>query len=91
MREAGWHLDRRVSVGHIVTTLVVSVSAVVWMMRLESGVLLNRQAIVAQRERIGWIERAVKEDQADIKQTLHRIWDTLQRVEDKVDSKADRR
>jgi len=91
MSDGGWHLDRRVSVGHIVTTLAVSAAAMVWMMRLESGVLLNDRAILAQRERLDWVERAIKEDQAEIKQTLRRIWDTLRRVEEKVGSKAERR
>ena len=36
-----WHLDRRVSVGHIVTTLVVVVSFVIWMLTLESRVSTN--------------------------------------------------
>jgi predicted secreted protein len=85
-----WHLDRRVSVGHIVTTLVVAVSAAIWMLRLESNVLLNEQAILSQAERIDWVERAVKEDQKDIKTTLRRIWDTLRRVEDKIACKADK-
>jgi hypothetical protein len=85
-----WHLDRRVSVGHIVTTVVVATSAIVWMLRLESRVLLNEQAIVAQADRIGWVERAVKEDQAEIRTSLDRIWGGLQRVEDKLDRKADK-
>ncbi|MPY69207.1 MAG: hypothetical protein GEU92_03875 [Alphaproteobacteria bacterium] len=85
-----WHLDRRVSVGHIVTTVVVATSAIVWMLRLESRVLLNEQAIVAQADRIGWVERAVKEDQAEIRLSLNRIWNGLQRVEDKLDRKADK-
>ncbi len=85
-----WHLDRRVSVGHIVTTVVVATSAIVWMLRLESRVLLNEQAIVAQADRIVWVERAVKEDQAEIRASLDRIWNGLQRVEDKLDRKADR-
>lgn len=85
-----WHLDRRVSVGHIVTTVVVATSAIVWMLRLESRVLLNEQAIVAQADRIGWVERAVKEDQAEIRASLDRIWNGLQRVEDKLDRKADK-
>ncbi|MQA67469.1 MAG: hypothetical protein GEU76_16460 [Alphaproteobacteria bacterium] len=90
MTDNRWHLDRRVSVGHIVTTVVVATSAIVWMLRLESRVLLNEQAIVAQADRIGWVERAVKEDQAEIRAALDRIWNGLQRVEDKLDRKADK-
>jgi hypothetical protein len=90
MTDERWHLDRRVSVGHIVTTILVAVSAAVWMMRLESHVLLNEQAILAQSARIDWIEQAVKEDQVEIKSTLRRIWDTLRRVEEKVARKVDK-
>jgi hypothetical protein len=83
MTDERWHLDRRVSVGHIVTTILVAVSAAVWMMRLESHIL-------AQSARIDWIEQAVKEDQVEIKSTLRRIWDTLRRVEEKVARKVDK-
>lgn len=86
----GWQIDRRVSAGHIVTTLVVALSAVAWMMRLEGAVLLNAQAADAQRERIDWVERAVKDDQAEIKQTLLRIQDAIRRVEDRMEARLER-
>lgn len=86
----GWRIDRRVSAGHIVTTLVVALSAIAWMMRLEGAVLLNAQAVDAQRERIDWVERAVKDDQAEIKQALLRIQDAIRRVEDRMEARLER-
>jgi hypothetical protein len=31
----GWHLDKKLSVGHIVTTLVVAISVVIYAIRTE--------------------------------------------------------
>lgn len=30
-----WHIDKRVSVGHLITTITVVVAAIVWALRLE--------------------------------------------------------
>ena len=37
----GWHLDKRVSVGHIVSTVAVTAAVVFWMFRLEGRVAVN--------------------------------------------------
>ena len=89
-KEPGWHIDKRVSIGHIVTTLVVAVSLVVWLGRIEKNVELNAQAIVSQRERTDWVERSVREDQAEIKSTLREIYKELRALTNGLNNKADR-
>ena len=79
----GWHLDKRVSVGHIVTTITVAIGLAVFLLRLESRVDINSQAITYNTERINDAEQRMKDDMTDIKGSLVRI-------EAKLDSKADK-
>ena len=41
----GWHLDKRVSVGHLVTTAVVVATFVVWLMQLDGRITVLDRAI----------------------------------------------
>lgn len=51
-----WHLDRRVSIGHLLTTAVVGVSAVLWLSDVEKRVSLNAQMIELAAQRIERVE-----------------------------------
>lgn len=79
----GWHVDKRVSVGHIVTTLVVAVSLVVWMGRVESRTELNATAIQALADRVERDDRRQELLVTEIKNSLIRI-------EAKLDQKVDK-
>lgn len=46
----GWHLDKRVSIGHIVTTVVVISTFAVWLMRLDGQLQLLRQDFLDMRD-----------------------------------------
>ena len=46
----GWHIDKRLSLGHIVTTLVVGVTALLWLANIDKRVDLNDQKILAITE-----------------------------------------
>jgi hypothetical protein len=37
----GWHLDKRISIGHIITTVTVAVAMVGWMLQLENRVSVH--------------------------------------------------
>lgn len=79
-----WYLDRRVSVGHIVTTLVVAVGVVLWLQRLETSTVLNAQSLAHQSVRVDRLDDRTERQFRDIKAALTRI-------EEKLDRKADRR
>ena len=51
-----WHLDRRVSIGHLLTTVAVGVSAVLWLSDVEKRLSLNAQSIAVAVQRIDRIE-----------------------------------
>lgn len=74
----GWHLDKRVSVGHIITTITVAGSIFLWLANIEKRVDLNEQAI---RYNAGAIER----NNADILDRLDQLIVSIQRLEDKLD------
>lgn len=47
----GWHLDKRLSAGHIVTTAVVAASVFMWLANVDKRVELNTHAIKAMDQR----------------------------------------
>jgi hypothetical protein len=51
-----WHLDRRVSIGHLLTTAVVGISAILWLSDVDSRVSLNAHIVDAASRRIDRIE-----------------------------------
>lgn len=47
----GWHLKREIQLGHLITTLTVAISAIVYIQRLEQRIALVEAAVVAQHDR----------------------------------------
>ena len=79
----GWHLDKKVSIGHIVTTIVVAASAFFYLSTLDKRISDNTAAISFNTERIRASEQRTQDDMRDIKGALIRI-------ESKLDQKADK-
>jgi hypothetical protein len=79
----GFHLERSVSIGHLLTTGILLVSALFYVFRIEGRTDQNEQGIDFNRQRIERVERRNTTDIAEIKSLLRRI-------EDKLDRKADK-
>lgn len=90
MSDNGFHLDKRVSLGHIVTTVVVAASAVVWMVRIEGKVDLNAQMLAIHEQRITETNDLVKNGIGDIKTDLRAMWAELRSINRRLGDKADR-
>lgn len=73
----GWHLDKRVNVGHLLTTVGLIVGVMVWGSKMES--------------RIAVVENTVALQSNTTQKELSEIKDSLRRIEDKLERKADRR
>lgn len=71
-----WHIDKKITVGHLVTTLVVGVSAILYITTVEKRVSILEEKQVMIRE-------MVQDD-------LHTIHNQLVRIETKIDGKADK-
>lgn len=91
----GWHLDKRVSVGHIVTTAIALVAAISFGMKLQAQIDANKKAIevesqlrsqtiAAQSARMDRVTRSQE-------RALEHIREALVRVEEKLDKLRDER
>lgn len=52
----GWHIDKKLSVGHLLTTLVVAVGAVFWLTNLDKRTEINTVSITTLEGRQGRME-----------------------------------
>ena len=78
-----WHLDKRVSVGHIVTTTVVAVTFIVWLNNIDKRISVLEEVAQQHAERFDRNEQRWTAELANIRRLLERI-------DDKLDNKADR-
>lgn len=89
-----WTVDRRVNIGNLVTTFVFVITAVVWFVRLEGQVESNKDNISNNAREI---ERSEGRQMTTIYAVESRqnskfseIKTLLQRIDDKLDRKADK-
>ena len=73
MNENGWHVDKRVSIGHIVTTTAVAVGVVMWLSNIDKRVELNTLALNNNSQRIERAETRQNEQFGKILQRLDSI------------------
>lgn len=73
-----WHIDRSIQLGHVVTTLTVAISAVVYLQKLEQRVALSEQEI-----------RHLAAKDVDHEQALLRVAAELNRRLDRIEAKLD--
>lgn len=79
----GWHLDKKVSIGHIVTTAVVVIGVVIYAVRQEGRIDGTEQEISFNKERIEKLDRDYRQGMSEIKGLLERIDNKLDRKVDK--------
>ena len=72
-----WHLDRRVSVGHLITTVAMVSAAAFWLLRIEGRIDLVDLRDAQMIKRIEQIDKSQAERDNDIIRRLERIQDTL--------------
>lgn len=91
----GWHLERSVSVGHIISTLMVAVAGVAFIWDIKIDVAQNKAAIETASEAAKvtskWSDVRIANQEARFNRALDKIERALQRIEDKLDQKADKR
>ena len=72
-----WHLDKRVSVGHLITTLAMVGAAALWMLRIEGRIDLVDLRDLQTERRIEQMELSRQSSDTEIIRRLERIQDTL--------------
>lgn len=73
----GWHLDKRISVGHLITTITIIISFVAWMMNMEQQMAEVRQLTLSNTSRLDHIEKSVDGHYIEIIRRLERLDDRL--------------
>lgn len=79
----GWHIDKRFTVGHIITTLVVGISAIMYITGVEKRVSLLEAKMAQQDLRMERISEAMLRG-------FDKMESHLIRIETKMDGKADK-
>lgn len=79
-----WHLEKTISVGHIMTTLTVAGGLMLWGMKTDTRISVLEAEVVHQQQSD---ERQDKQWQDSISRIEH----ALIRIEDKLDTKKDKR
>jgi hypothetical protein len=72
-----WHLDKRVSVGHLITTMAMVAAVSMWLLRLEGRIDLVDQRDAQLIQRIERIDKERKSRDGEIIRRLERIQGTL--------------
>lgn len=73
----GWHLDKRLSWGHVLTTLGLVVSAIFMFTDLGTRVEINSNEIDHNADRIERVEDNISRQYEEIKSLLIRLEDKL--------------
>lgn len=90
----GWHLDKRLSVGHIITTLAVAGTAFWWLADIDKRVDLNSAAIRAIDNR--QISAEIRQAQAttELKEEIRAGFDALRQdlraMTSRIDGRMDK-
>lgn len=79
-----WHFDPTVNLGHLLTTGTIIVAFVIWAIRLESKVETLDQYNHHQ-------DILIESYQSGVYRSMSRIENSLVRIEEKLDRKADKR
>lgn len=85
----GWHLNKSVSIAHILTTIIILAGAFVYLQDLKSNVEKNSQAILNEAQARITADRKIEERMGRTddrnKRQYQQIYDALVRLEKKVD------
>lgn len=78
-----WHLKREIQIGHIITTLTVAVSVVIYVGKIEQRLAVVESQIATQRERDERQDKVLAD-------ALVRLGAQLDRLDGKLDRLAER-
>ena len=74
-----WHIEKSVSIGHILTTISLLVALAGFVMTTNTKISLNEERINAISQRVERETLRTAQDQQQIRQSLQRIEDKLDR------------
>lgn len=75
-----WHLDKTVSIGHIISTLIITMSVFSWALTIDKRVEQNVQSIKFLTQNQKRVESRVDSTKQEIRQDLQAINSKLDRL-----------
>lgn len=82
--KSGWHLNKNISIGHLITTFTVAASVMFWAMSMDTRVTVLERELAHSQAADERMEKELKESLIEVKATLLRI-------EMRMDAKADKK
>ena len=79
-----WHLKREIQIGHIITTLTVAVSVVIYVGKIEQRLAVVESQIATQRERDERQDKVLAEAMARLGAQLERLDGKLDRLVERI-------
>ncbi len=70
MVNSGFHIDRTISIGNILTLIVVAFTAFIWLTDIDKRVVLNTQSIDHHNDRL---DRSERRNETQFKQILEKL------------------
>ena len=84
-----WHLEKSISVGHIITTVTVALGAIWWAAKLETRIDVLHTHFLAVQDRIEITDRKLETVRIESNAQLVMLKNDLQRQLDGMDKKLD--
>jgi Tfp pilus assembly protein PilO len=85
-----WHLDKRISVGHIVTTVVVVATFAVWLMSIDGRVTVNERELADIRKEDTAMEQRLQAQTARLDARLDAQYAEIIRRLERLDQQLQR-
>lgn len=86
----GWHVDKRVSVSHLITTVLLSVSLIKWGMVMEARMAQREIFEQAQAQRDVAQDRMIERFDGNLSGQIEKVDTKLSARLDRIDDKLDR-
>ena len=82
-----WHLKKELTIGHIVTTIVVVASALLWVGKTESRITVLETLIVAEKDRRSEVEDRMISALRNMQRETNTRMDRLEQKIDRITAK----
>ena len=88
--ERQWHLEKSISVGHIITTVTVALGAIWWAAKLETRINILDNNFQGLQSRLEVTDRRIETVRIESNAQMLQIKSELQQQLDRIDHKLDR-
>ena len=82
-----WHLKREIQLGHLLTTLGLTITALTYVSKMDSRIQLLEQQVIVQRERDERQDKSNADALNSVQRALDRANDKLDRLIEREKSK----